>query len=461
MSGKLSKKITLILCLLLAFSLFAACSTPPAVTTTAATTAATTTAATTAATTTTEATTTVATTTAAPVFDFGGATITMAANADYLRPNLETQEGVTKAELQAAAEAKYNVKIEYLVLANEEYKDKMITSIMNGEPVANLFYMGSPDAVPALIKQGLFLALEDVDTVPSELSIPVADFQKVAGYDGKTYGFTTAVAVDTIGVFYNRKLMSDNGYPDPHTWIATKEWTWDKFREIAIAMTKDVDGDGTNDQWGCMTYAGDWLWFLIQASGGNIYDVANNKQLLDQPKSIAAMDYMYKLFNEDKVVKPGGWAFMGDFVVGNIAMCPSFSWYGGEIKNSEIADGFGFLPMPLAPGQTEYINPARQINCYFLAKGTENPGQVLNVWKEMQIWTAERPSPYNLGQFANDDDIAVAEMLEDGTMNFDYFAGMHGGIIDEVGTALSDGTMTGAQAAQSFGPKLQDKFDGK
>lgn len=396
--------------------------------------------------------------------DLGGRVIKMAANWD-MTPNEETPEGVIKVEKQKAVEEKYNVKIEYITLSNEEYKDKMITSITNGNPVADMFFMGSPGAVPSLTKQGMFLALEDIDVLPpaeDNQVIPRDAFYNVAGHDGKTYAFGTDASVDKIGVYYNRKLFADNGLPDPHAWVDSKEWTWDKFRELAVQLTKDEDGDGTPDQWGSMTYAGDWLWFMILANGGQIMNKDTGKQMLDDPKSIEAMDYIYRLFNEDKVVRPGGWEFMGEFPKGKIALLPSFSWYGGTIKASEMGDGYGFLPMPLGPGQTEYVNPARQVNAFFMAKGVKDPEIVLKLWKELQIWeVAEGHSEYDKAQYAHEDDIAVAEMLASGTKNFDFFAGLHGGLIDEIGNKLASGEMTAAQAAQTYGPQLQAKFDGK
>ena len=52
--------------------------------------------------------------------DFGGETITMSANWD-MTPVVDTPEGVERSELQKAAEEKYNVKIAYLTLSNEEF----------------------------------------------------------------------------------------------------------------------------------------------------------------------------------------------------------------------------------------------------------------------------------------------------------------------------------------------------
>ncbi|GAA3400537.1 ABC transporter substrate-binding protein [Paenibacillus hodogayensis] len=387
-----------------------------------------------------------------------GRTIRIAGNADYA-PKPDNPLGVKAISLQKEVEKKYNVKIEYVAVPQAEYMDKLKASILNGSPIADIVFMGSPGAVPALTEQGLVLPIDNLLVMSREKEIPVEAFSKLTGYKGKTYGFGTNSSVDQIGIFYNRAMFRTNGLPDPHEWVKKKEWTWDKFREVARQLTKDTNGDGKPDQWGLTGYAGDWLWFNILANGGSIVDIEAGKQKLDDPKSIAAMDFMAKLFTEDKVVADPTWAFLDLFAKGNIGMTPSFSWTGSTWKEKMKQYGYGFLPMPLAPGQTDYANPARQVNCYFLPKGVKDPAAVLQVWKELQVWDSkEWVETYYNTQYDNEDDIEVARMLA-GKVRYDFFAGIHGGIIDKIGTELATGKTTAAQAAKTYGPQLQDKID--
>ncbi|QHW31113.1 extracellular solute-binding protein [Paenibacillus rhizovicinus] len=387
-----------------------------------------------------------------------GMTIRIAANWDGT-PTPDTPMGAKRLELQKAVEAKYNVKIQYLNIPNEEFQNKMKASILNGSPAAEIWYMGSSDVVPGLAKEGLFLPIDDLISLSDEKQIPVDDFRKYTGYNGKIYGFNTEASVDQIGIFYNRALFEKNGLPDPHTWVESKEWTWDKFREVAKQLTKDTNGDGKPDQWGLTGYAGDWVWFQALANGGHLFDLETGKQTLDDPKTQEAMDFMAKLFTEDKVVADSTWGFLDSFPKGNIGMTPSFSWTGGTWKANMKQDGYGFLPMPLGPGQTDYVNPSRQTNSNFIAKGTKYPEAVMQIWKELQVWDTEaHADEYYNAQYDHDDDIEVAKMLSK-NVNFDFFNTINGGLIDQIGNELATGATTAAQAAQKYGPMLQDKAD--
>lgn len=390
--------------------------------------------------------------------DLGGITIRIAGNADY-SPKATDPVGAKKVELQKQVEQKYNVKIQYVVVPQAEFMDKMKASILNGNPMADIVYMGSPGVVPTLAQQGMFIPIDELIDMKTEKQIPVEDFKKLTSYKNKTYGFGTDSMVDSIGIWYNRALFKNNGLPDPHEWVNNKQWTWAKFREVAKQLTKDTNGDGKPDQWGLVGYAGDWVWFNILANNGTIYDIDSGQQKLNDPKTIEAMDFMAKLFTEDKVVGDATWGFLDLFPKGNIGMVPGFSWEGGTWKEKMKQDGYGFLPMPLGPNQTDYVNPARQVNAYFIPKGVKNPQAVIKVWKELQVWDKQANfDSYNNAQYANEDDIAIAKMLQT-KVRYDYFAGVQGGLIDTIGNELAAGKTTAAQVAQTYGPKLQDKID--
>lgn len=51
--------------------------------------------------------------------------------------------------------------------------------------------------------------------------------------------------ISSLVVYYNVDRFEEAGVPFP-----TGDWTWETFRETARALTRDVDGDGTVDQYG-------------------------------------------------------------------------------------------------------------------------------------------------------------------------------------------------------------------
>lgn len=74
--------------------------------------------------------------------------------------------------------------------------------------------------------------------------------------DGKAYGssFTTWYFRNPVGVdnmmFYNPTILESSNQPDPQELLKKGEWTWDNFRSILKAVTKDTDGDGVPNVYG-------------------------------------------------------------------------------------------------------------------------------------------------------------------------------------------------------------------
>ena len=62
-------------------------------------------------------------------------------------------------------------------------------------------------------------------------------------YDGKLT--CLAQNVSSLVVYYNRDLFEAAGQAEP-----PDSWTWDEMVATATALTRDIDGDGTNDQHG-------------------------------------------------------------------------------------------------------------------------------------------------------------------------------------------------------------------
>ena len=56
--------------------------------------------------------------------------------------------------------------------------------------------------------------------------------------------------VSSLVVYYNKDLFDAAGLPYP-----ADDWTWDDLLETAVALTRDVDGDGATDQYGLGTEA--------------------------------------------------------------------------------------------------------------------------------------------------------------------------------------------------------------
>jgi multiple sugar transport system substrate-binding protein len=97
-------------------------------------------------------------------------------------------------------------------------------------------------------------------------------------------------------MFYNKDMFDAAGMEYPQ-----EDWNWDDLREMAKALTKDLDGDGRVDQFGTNVHFAFmpvepyiWSW------GGEILNEDNTKAVLNSERAIEALEFMMKVWHEDK-----------------------------------------------------------------------------------------------------------------------------------------------------------------
>jgi multiple sugar transport system substrate-binding protein len=108
--------------------------------------------------------------------------------------------------------------------------------------------------------------------------------------------------VSSLVVYVNRDLFDAAGLPYP-----ADDWTWDGFLATAQALTTDVDGDGTPDQYGLgvdpqIVRVAPFIW----QHGGELVVTESNGQPLrlavDSPASSEAIEWFTSLQTEHHVV---------------------------------------------------------------------------------------------------------------------------------------------------------------
>ncbi len=58
------------------------------------------------------------------------------------------------------------------------------------------------------------------------------------------YGVSDFEIPNPYGVFFNRDIVTDYNLPDPYEMVEEGTWTLDRFVDMALKATKDLDGDG-------------------------------------------------------------------------------------------------------------------------------------------------------------------------------------------------------------------------
>jgi multiple sugar transport system substrate-binding protein len=150
-------------------------------------------------------------------------------------------------------------------------------------------------------------------------------------------------------IYYNRKLFAAAGLPEP-----TADWTWDKFRETAKALTKDTNGDGKTDQYGFTwtsneIFPGILPW--VANAGGNLVNDDVSAATADSAPVVEAVTFLKGLIDDGIAPAPSP---MGDifteFQNGSVAMFGGGRWPSATF----LANGFTDWDIQLYPTGKTY-----------------------------------------------------------------------------------------------------------
>lgn len=323
-----------------------------------------------------------------PTYDFGGRTVRIGSHWDMSPDPEGSIFAQALAERIEYVEENYNCNIEFVVTGtgNNETRDAYVTSVLAGDPVCDVAYILSYNLLPALIEGGIAQPVSDLGVV--DFSAPQYDSASTeAGtYKGKQYALGQRGAGVQYGIFWNKTLFDRYGLPDLYELYEKGEWTWDKFKEIALAGNQDTDGDGEYDVWG-FNWRENLIWSFMASNGANAVKKTNAgvELALETPEAMEAMEF-YADF-EQNVPQQKGW--LGDwqsqiwnFRDGSVCMCYEAWWIAGSyLNNAEngMQDDWGFVPFPLGPSGKEYVSYGKEAAPYFMLNGIEKPEEVAQI----------------------------------------------------------------------------------
>lgn len=240
--------------------------------------------------------------------------------------------------LAAAKEAMPNVEVS-IVQSPDDYDTKVQTMFAGGTP-PDIVQLGAQTHVYSSKGQleDLTSAFPDARTIWSEGAVDTYSS------DGKLWA-----APDRVGsmvLYYNKDIFDDADVEYPN-----ENWTWDDFREAALATTKR-DGDVV-ERWGYG--AGDWwAWTFswLYQNGGRIIN-ENGEPVLNSPENVEALEfYNAMVFDDKSALSPIDYANLGLdngqpdplFAQGKLAMNQTGFWNIGAMMDSDI--NWGISPVP-------------------------------------------------------------------------------------------------------------------
>jgi multiple sugar transport system substrate-binding protein len=195
-------------------------------------------------------------------------------------------------------------------------------------------------------------------------------------YQGKLYSLPRYTSV--YALFYNKSLFDAEGLKYPGT---GPSWTWSDYLEAAKKLTKDRDGDGKPDQWGCIIdFWGARLYPWLWSNGADLMDKDRQKCTMDSPEAIETLQFLADLRLKYKVA-PATTSTernqaLDAFARGNIGMYMSGPW---DIQTLNRVAGLKWDVAPLPTKKTRATMLGTEN--YAIYSGTKHPEEAWKLFK--------------------------------------------------------------------------------
>lgn len=285
-------------------------------------------------------------------------------------------------------EKEYNCKISIL---NSPYPDMetIKTYIVAGKKVADLLEL-SPYLMVAAKELGYIVPWDSQKLINVNDPRWCDSYTKLGYYDGKQYGlqFTRPEEVRYCVVF-NKNLLKANGY-DPNSlydMVNKGTWTFDKFKEICVKVTKDTNSDGKVDQYGFCGIPNYISWGFIGANGVNLIKKSGDKMVgnFTDNKVVTALNFYNDLVNTQKVMYTNNaettaspWDTVNaidsisHFLKGNTAFLLYESWVLNQQIKPRANFDYGMLPYPKGPNASGYVSNSMNARVMCLTATNKN-----------------------------------------------------------------------------------------
>ncbi len=367
-------------------------------------------------------------------------------------------------------EEKYNVRIEFVNLTWDGIQESINTSILAGQPDCDIYEGDLGFLIPAALN-GFATNLEDVLPADNGLFTDQTVFSQVdIGKDDGVYLFQSnsgeMLLANTYMLAYNKQMLDEVGLEDPNALYERGEWTWEKWREYLLALTRDTDGDGVIDVYG---YGSRWDFLVYNLTMSNGTTIASSEtENLSSPEVGEVLDFIYNMYNVDRVANP--WNAddfdynQNAYLDGRVAFWIDAAWISSANNDAGLEFDVVWCPWPIGPSGDESTNKFKNVssgNAWMIPVGVEDPELVYNVFYDWQNW-------YHDDVDLRDNDLTWWEdcaITEENYAVMEYM-GERGAFdlwnalgLEWDWSQLLNGEMTAAQFQETYKQSVQDALD--
>ena len=251
---------------------------------------------------------------------------------------------------------KYNFTITRANLGSwMEYQEIIVSSIMAGDPAADVIVMDQK-FIAAPLSQGLLYPLNTLESFNFDDEKWNQVVRKMMTIGDNTYGMAHGRMEPRLGVFWNKRLFEEAGLnPDlPYELQAKGEWTWQALEDLARQLTRDINNDGVIDVYGISSFSKDFFRGCVFSNNAQFIGVDENGKFYNatgDPNFLEALEWGRSLYDKGyHMPQPEGsnwdW-FIATFLEGKVAMQCAEQYKVSTWKDME--DDWGFVIFPKGP----------------------------------------------------------------------------------------------------------------
>ncbi len=212
-----------------------------------------------------------------------------------------------------------NIKIEVIASPFAQYLQKVQMTLSTGG--ADLFEV-DPTQISQLVYYKLILAADNLMKNKDDF-LPIA--LQMGSCKGKIYSWPIMESSQVL--YYNADMMATIGAKPPQK--PENRWTWNEVKDVALKITKDLNGDGNNDVWGIDVQQANrpyQLWPLMESKGVDPVskDFLSVDGFLNNPKAVEAFQFYGDLYNKWKVASKS--PIQEAFETGKVGMFLAGPW---------------------------------------------------------------------------------------------------------------------------------------
>lgn len=287
-------------------------------------------------------------------------------------------------EIRHKVEKDYNCKITILPIQANNVEN-VRSKILAGDKIADIIDVSVANILP-MARAGYIIPLESVEGLNLNDSRWVSGYTNLTEFNGQHYGINFMLPAEARScMVYNRDILKQYGITeDPQELMKNGEWTFDKFREMCKALTKDTNSDGQTDVYGLLFHREEeFALDLMLANGASLVTSVDGvaQENFNTPETITALNFLYDLVNTDKsaVWNNSGGVYVSDkeiianFVAGKYAFFACETWEINQSLKPVCGDmDYGLVSIPKGPDAEDYVCPSQNARNFCITSTNEN-----------------------------------------------------------------------------------------